>query len=429
MKNSSIQLRYGEGFVALPSLDAPVTVITSKNTPGLADEKAATLAALDAPIGAAPLREWLRPNASVCIVFSDITRPTPNERIIPWLLEYLGKHGVARDQITLLNGTGSHRANSHEELCRLLTAEVVENYRVINHDCHADADLVTVGVTGTGAPAQINRHYVHADVKIITGFIEPHFFAGYSGGVKGVMPGVAGLATIMSNHGGHHISSAKATFGVTTTNPLWEELRAITLAAGKAFLLNVTLNDHRAITGVFAGDVLAAHREGTAFVEKTAMCSVEERFDIVVASNNGFPLDQNLYQTVKGMVAAARIVKPGGTILMTAHCQEGCPKGSPYERILHSASSAEELRQRLDSATETLAEQWQAHLQVRIQQQARVLLYSAMPDEDVRAALLEPCHDLEQTLRTLISEAAGPVKIAVLPEGPTTVPYVRSENA
>ena len=421
-----IRLRYGNDLVPLPSLNAPITVITPQKAPGLLNEKRAMFAALDAPIGAAPLWKWLFPNASICIVFSDITRPTPNERIIPWLLEYLGNHGVTRDQITLLNGTGSHRDNTEEELSRLLTPEVVENYLVVNHDCRDDADLVEVGVdTRTGEPARLNRHYVEADVKIITGFIEPHFFAGYSGGVKGVMPGVAGLATIMSNHGGHHLSSPQATFGVTEGNPLWEELRAIALSAGRAFLLNVTMNDDRAITGVFAGDVLAAHREGAAFVEQTALFPVKERFDIVVASNNGYPLDQNLYQTVKGMTAAARIVKPGGTIIMIARCQEGFPYGGAYEQILRSASSAGELCQRLDAATETLAEQWQAQMQVRAQQKARVLLYSDMPDEDVRAALLEPCHDLAATLHQLIAAAAGHVTVAVLPNGPTVVPYVR----
>lgn len=422
---TSIHLRYGEGFLPFPEIDAPVTVINAQAVSGLPNEKQAVLEAFDKPIATEPLSQWLLPNARICIVFSDITRPTPNERIIPWLLEYLALHGVRKEQITLLNGTGSHRSNTKEELSRLLTSEVVENYRVLNHDCHADQDLVQVGVTRTGAPALLNKHYVEADVRIITGFIEPHFFAGFSGGVKGVMPGVAGLATIMSNHGGHHLSDKKATFGVTRENPLWEELKAITLSAGRAFLLNVTLNEKRAITGVFAGDVLEAHRMGISFVEKTAMCPVDQRFDVVVASNNGYPLDQNLYQTVKGMAAAARIVKPGGTIIMTSCCQEGVPKGSPCDQLLRSATSSEELRERLEQSSETVAEQWQAQIQVRIQQQARVLLYSTMSDEEVRGALLEPCHDLAETLEE-IKRKNPKMTVAVLPEGPVTVPYVQA---
>lgn len=422
---SAIHLRYGEGSIPFPEIDAAVTVLNPHEAEGLPDEKKAVLAALDKPIGTEPLQAWLQPGKKICIVFSDITRPTPNERIIPWLLEYLEKHGAKREQIVLLNGTGSHRANTREELSRLLSPAVVENYCVLNHDCHAHGDLVQVGVTRTGVPALLNKNYVEADVRIITGFIEPHFFAGFSGGVKGVMPGIAGLDTIMSNHGGHHLSDKNATFGVTNTNPLWEELRAITTSAGKAFLLNVTLNEKRAITGVFAGDVMEAHRMGTEFVGKTAMLPVGHRFNVVVSSNNGYPLDLNLYQTVKGMTAAARIVKPGGIIIMTSRCQEGYPYGSPFEKLLKSAKTAEELRKRFDASTETLAEQWQAHLQVRVQQQARVLLYSDMPDADVRAALLEPCHDLAKTLREIRSKISGKMTVAVLPEGPVTVPYVR----
>jgi len=424
----AIYLRYGEGKVFLPPVDASVTVLNPREAEGISNERETVLGALDAPIEAEPLSGWLKPGCKICIVFSDITRPTPNERIIPWLLEYLEKHGVKREQIVLLNGTGSHRGNTREELSKLLSPAVVENYRVLNHDCHVDEDLVQVGVTRTGAPALLNKNYVEADVRIITGFIEPHFFAGFSGGVKGVMPGVAGLATIMSNHGGHHLSNKNATFGVTTSNPLWEELKAITTSAGKAFLLNVTLNEKRAITGVFAGDVIEAHRRGAAFVTKTAMLEVGQRFDVVISSNNGHPLDLNLYQTVKGMTAAARIVKRGGTIIMTSRCQEGYPYGSPYEKLLKSAQTAEELRKKFDASTETLPEQWQAHLQVRIQQHARVLLYSDMPDADVRAALLEPCHDLAQALAKIRSGISGNMTVAVLPEGPVTVPYVYRET-
>ena len=234
----------------------------------MADEKAAVLDALQNPIGSQPLLERISPDAKICIAFTDITRATPNDRIIPCLLEHLGG---PNDNITLLNQLGTHRPNTREELETMLTPEVVANYRVLNHEPENPEALVQVGTTADGTPALLNRHIVEADLRIITGFIEPHFFAGFSGGVKGIMPGCAGLETVMSNHGAKNIGDPQATFGVTEGNPLWEELRDIALKAGPSFLLNVTLNEQRDITNVFAGDIIEAHKTGCVFVKKSAM--------------------------------------------------------------------------------------------------------------------------------------------------------------
>ena len=189
----------------------------------------------------------------------------------------------------------------------------------------ANPDLVPFGTTRTGAPALINRHCAHADVRIITGFIEPHFFAGFSGGPKGIAPGVAGLQTVMSNHGAHNIGDPRAAFGITDGNPLWEELRDIALRVGPSFLLNVTLNETKQITNVFAGDMQTAHKTGYEYVRKSAMQRVKDPFDIVVTTNSGYPLDMNLYQGVKGMSAAARIVRPGGLIAIDNTLWDGKP--------------------------------------------------------------------------------------------------------
>src|SRR6185369_6559097 len=202
---------------------------------------------------------------------------------------------------------------------------------------------VQLGTTRDGTPALINRHVVDADVRIVTGFIEPHFFAGFSGGIKGICPGTAALQTVMSNHGASNIGDPNATFGVNQGNPLWEELRDIALRVGSSFLLNVTLNEQRQITRVFAGDILEAHRKGTEFVRSSAMQKVEAPFDVVVTTNSGYPLDLNLYQGVKGMSAGARIIKPGGTLILACECSEGVPANSPLDKLLHSASSSEEI--------------------------------------------------------------------------------------
>jgi nickel-dependent lactate racemase len=223
----------------------------------------------------------------VCIAFTDLTRATPNHRLIPWLLDYLSD--VPRDQITLLNQLGTHRPNTPAELDQLLTPEVTRRYRVLNHEPENPAALVQFGTMRDGTPALINRHLAEADVRIITGFIEPHFFAGFSGGIKGIIPGCGGLRSVMSNHGFKNIGHAKATFGVTAGNPLWEELRDVALRVGPSFLLNVSLNEQRQITGVFAGDLIEAHRVGCEFVRQSAMQKVKAPFDIVVTTNSGYP--------------------------------------------------------------------------------------------------------------------------------------------
>jgi nickel-dependent lactate racemase len=338
-----VSLAYGQGHLDVEFPDDRTTVIQPSHRAGLADERAAIVHALDNPIGAPALRQWLRPGAQVCILFTDITRATPNHRILPWLLAYLEAHGVGRDQITLLNQLGTHRPNTREELERMLTPEVVANYRVINHEPENHDACVAFGTTRGGVPALINRHCAEADVRIVTGFIEPHFFAGFSGGPKGIMPGVAHVETVMSNHGAQNIGDPRATFGVCEGNPLWEELRDIALRVGPSFLLNVTLNDDRAITGVFAGDLVAAHRAGRDFVRTAAMQRVDQAFDVVVTTNSGYPLDQNLYQGVKGMSAGARIIRDGGTLVLAAECREGVPAGSPLDKLLREASSPEEI--------------------------------------------------------------------------------------
>jgi nickel-dependent lactate racemase len=417
-----VKLAYGEGCREIDLPDSQTTVIEPARTSGLADERAAVLAALDWPVAAAPLRERLRPGAKVCVVFTDITRATPNERLIPWLLEYL--HDVPRENITLLNALGTHRPNTRAELERLLTPEVVRDYRVLNHEPENPAELRQFGETSEGVPALINRHLAEADVRIITGFIEPHFFAGFSGGPKGIMPGVAGLRTVMSNHGPRNIGDPRAVFGVTDGNPLWEELRDIALRVGPSFLLNVALNEERQITGVFAGDLVLAHKAGCEFVRGSAMRRVKRPFEIVVTTNSGYPLDQNLYQGVKGMSAGARILAENGLLILACECREGAPPGSSFDRLLQSVSGPEEMLARLATPGFGEPEQWQAQIQALLQRRARVALHSSLPDDAVRRAWLTPCPDIARAVHEELKRLGPEARVAVLPQGPLTIPYL-----
>jgi nickel-dependent lactate racemase len=417
-----VPLAYGSGTIDVDFPDGTV-VIEPRHQPGLRDEASAVAGALDAPIGTRPLREWVRADARICIVHTDLTRATPNDRLIPWLLAYLEAAGATRGNITLLNGLGTHRPNSRSELEHMLKPEVVANYRCLNHEPENAAALVRFGSTRDGTPALLNRTFVEADVRIVTGFIEPHFFAGFSGGPKGIMPGIAGAETVQSNHGAENIGDRRAAFGVTAGNPIWEEMRDIALRPGPSFLLNVALNERREITGIFAGDLVAAHARGIEFVRASAMQPVEAPFDIVVTTNSGYPLDLNLYQAVKGMRAAELIVRDGGTVIVAAECREGTPAGSPHDQLLRSVSDGEALLAKLQNPGFAWPEQWQGQIQALIQRRAEVLLHSALDAAAVRAAHLTPAPDIAAAVRARLRPGAT---VAVLPQGPLTIPYLAS---
>ena len=421
-----VELAYGQGTLPIDLPSSRTTVIQPSHTNGLTDEKAAVQEALRHPISSLPLLDRIRPSDKICILFTDLTRATPNERIIPWILELLADH--PRENITLLNQLGTHRPNTDEELRQMLGDDVCDNYNVVNHDCEDPAVLTQLGTTRSGVPAMLNTLAIDADLRIVTGFIEPHFFAGFSGGPKGIMPGVAGLETVMSNHGEKNIGDPRATFGVTRGNPLWEELRDIALRAGPSFLLNVTLNETRQITGVFAGDLIKAHQQGCEFVRASAMQAVDKPFDIVVTTNSGYPLDLNLYQGVKGMSAGARILKENGLLLLACECREGVPTNSPLDKLLKSANSPEEILSMLASPGFVRPEQWQAQIQALIQRRAEVQIYSSLDDTTIAGAHLEPCADIAKTVSDRLAKLAPDARVAVLPQGPLTIPYLSDDQ-
>ncbi len=420
-----VKLAYGrEGlWVDLP--DGPVTVVEPRFVKGLPDEKAALERALRHPMDRPPLRKLARADDTVVVVFSDLTRPTPNDRLLPPLLAELERAGVDRERVTLLNALGMHRPNTEEELRGMLGADVVDSYRVVQHDGSDPDGLVSLGQTRFGHEVLVSRIYAEATVKILTGFIEPHFFAGFSGGPKAVLPGVAGTRSILQNHGAAMLDHPGATWGVTDGNPVWEEMLEAALLTEPTFLLNVTLNRERAITGVYAGDLRAAHRAGTDAVRQTAMLPVDAPFDVVITTNSGYPLDLNLYQAVKGMSAAAQVVRDGGSIIVAAECWDGIPDHGEYKKILHMANSPEELLGMLRQPDFLMVDQWEAQLQAQIQRRADVYVKSDyLSDEEITGALLRPCHEIEETLVTLLARYGPDARVCVLPEGPQTIPYV-----
>jgi nickel-dependent lactate racemase len=419
-----VTLAYGR--TGLP-LDLPdhADILVSKQAPGLPDERAAIVHALRHPIGSTPLREKVRPGDTVVIVHTDITRATPNALLLPIVLAELESAGVRRQDITLLNALGTHRPQTDAELRAMLGDAVVSKYRCLQHNAWDDANLVSFGTTSRGNPVRINRAYAEARVKILTGFIEPHFFAGFSGGPKGVLPSIAGFESVLSNHGRAMISHPHATWGVTAGNPVWEEMREMAQRTEPTFLVNVTMNDARQLTGVFAGDLLAAHAAGCAFVADHAMVAVSAPYDVVVTSNSGYPLDQNLYQTVKGMSAAVRIVRPGGAIVMCAACQDGLPAHGQYAELLARGGSPQGVLELLAQPDFHAHDQWQVQIQAQIQLKADVFVHSdGLDDADIRRALFQPLRPLADSLAALFTRY-GP-RVCVLPNGPQVIPTIRA---
>ena len=420
-----VKLAYGrEGlWVDLP--DRNVTVVDPRFVEGLPDEEAAVIQALRRPLGTPPLREMVKPEDTVAIVFSDITRPTPNDRLLPPLLAELCH--VPREQIVLINATGMHRPNTEEELRGMLGDGVVDDYRIVQHDAWDESGMVNLGQTRFGHEILVNRTYAEATVKILTGFIEPHFFAGFSGGPKAVLPGVAGVRLVLENHSAAMLDHPGATWGVTAGNPVWEEMLEVALKTDPTFLLNVTLNRERAITGVYADSLQPAHQAGTAAVRQAAMVRVEAPFDVVITSNSGYPLDLNLYQAVKGMSAAAQVVREGGSIIIAAECWDGVPDHGEYKNILQMADSPQALLEVVRRPGFLMVDQWEAHVQARVQCRAAVYVKNSyLSDDEIRAALLRPCHQIEETLAGLLACYGPDARICVLPEGPQTIPYVGS---
>ena len=421
-----VKLAYGRSGLQITVPDDRTTVIEPEYVAGLDDEIGVLRASLRNPIRQKPLRSLVGKDQKVSISVCDITRPMPSRRVLPEVLGELDH--LPRDQITILVATGTHRGNTPEELQEMLNPEVVDNYQVINHSAFDDEMLVGLGDTPDGIPVWLNRHWIESDMRITTGFVEPHFFAGFSGGPKMVAPGLAGFKTIIELHGARLIRHPHSTWGIIEGNPIHDAIRWIAQQTGVNFSVDVTINRDHQITGVFAGDLFSAHQAACSFARETAMRAVPGFFDVVITTNSGYPLDLNLYQSVKGMAAAARVVRPGGTIICAAECSDGIPEHGHYGKILSAGDSPRELLELINSPGYRRHDQWQVQLQAQIQLRAKVCLKSSfLTPEQVRAAHLEPIENVEGTLAAILAEQGDQARICVLPQGPQTIPFVEEK--
>ncbi len=420
-----VKLAYGKKGLEINIPEGYHTdVVEPRWVKGLENPGESIRQALRSPQRCRPLKDLAHRGSRVGIVFSDITRATHYHLNLPVLLGELGH--VDPENILFFCATGTHRPASPAELDHILGRRIASKYRIIQNTPGDDSAFVHIGDTSSGNKIWINRELEACDLKILTGFIEPHFFMGFSGGGKAVMPGMARMDTIRFNHSIRMLENEQARWGITTGNPLWEDMQEAVSFLPGTFLLNITLNRERQITGVFTGDTRTAYMSGCEFVRRTSMVGVDRPYDLVITSNSGYPLDLNIYQSVKGMSAAAQIVKQGGNILIAAECWDGIPGGSDYERILSSAGSNTGLNDYIRKNEHSLQDTWQVFFQVLIQQKAKVYLYSDILDEEtVRRALLNPVDDPGLLTEKILREAGKGAPICVLPEGPLTIPYIK----
>jgi nickel-dependent lactate racemase len=402
------------------------TVVRASPVPWLEDPVAAVRTALRDPRGCAPLSESASGCRDVVISVCDGTRPQPRSVVLPPILDEIELASPGA-RVTVLVATGTHRGNTEDELFEMLGPDVLARCDVVNHDARDAAALVGLGVVGYGVPLFLNRRWVEADLRITTGFVEPHFFAGFSGGPKMVAPGLAGLATVLVLHDLERIADVRSTFGVTHGNPVHDDVRSCAEAAPPHLAVDVLLDREQRVTHVFAGELFTMHQAACEAAREVAMQPVEAPFDVVVTTNAGHPLDQNLYQTVKGLSAAARVVRPGGTIILVAECADGLPDHGLFASLLAEAEGPEQLLSRLATASETIPDQWQAQILAYVLLRATVRVYSdGLTSDEASMAMMTKVDDLEAAVDEAV-QRSGPA-VCYLPEGPMVIPFLREDG-
>lgn len=379
-------------------------------------EEELVLEALQNPIGSLPLSELSKGIQKAVVICSDHTRPVPSRLIIPPLLEEIRKGNPSAD-ITLLIASGCHRAMTRAELVEKFGAEIVECEKIAVHDSNDEDNQIEMGVLPSKGVLRLNRMAVEADILLAEGFIEPHFFAGYSGGRKSVLPGIASAVTVRANHCSRFINSPYARYGSIRKNPMHLDMIYAARKAKLAFILNVVINSGKEVIGAFAGDCERAHEAGCRFLDQH--CRSNPVFhDIVIASNNGYPMDQNIYQAVKGMATAEATCNPGGVIIMTAKCEDGIGGDSFYHTFRECDSLEDLMKQFLDTPPEkTIVDQWQSQIFARILLRHPVILVSCVDPQIVREMHMVPASGISEAIEIAEKIYGKKGKITVIPEG------------
>jgi nickel-dependent lactate racemase len=407
---------YGEQVVEIDDRNL-LDILTASKVDVSYDEIMTVSQALKNPIGTIPLRDMRLAGKSIAIITSDITRPCPTAKLMPLLLDELYTGGATRENITLVFALGSHRCHTIEEQKKLAGSRAWEEIRCI--DSNPD-DCVCLGVTKRGTPVNITRAVAEADIRICLGNIEYHYFAGYSGGAKAIMPGASNRAAIQSNHS--MMIEEKACAGKLQGNPLREDLEEATDICGVDFILNVVLDDHKKILFAAAGHVREAHRKGCEFLDQIYCKYITKKADIVIVSQGGAPKDLNLYQTQKALDNAKHAVKEGGIIILIGSCIEGLGE-TTFQNWMEKAQTPRDLIQRIKNDFQLGGHKAAAIAMVL--ERADIYLVSELEDETARKCFLHPFHSAQEALDTAFKKLGPGATVLAMPYGGSTLPRLK----
>ena len=418
--NTTVELKYGSRrfTVDLPRSAGFLGVLTPRQQPPLEDPSASIVTSLTQPIESRPLREVAAGRKNACVVISDITRPVPNHLLLPPILRELQQAGIDDADITILIATGIHRPNEGAELVRLIGPEIAARYPVENHFSRREEDLESVGTILGSVPVSVNRRYLQSELKILTGFIEPHMWAGYSGGRKSILPGISSVKTLEYMHGPQMIAHPDVVYGKLEGNPFHEAGLQIMDAVGADFIVNVTLDTDKRVTGVYSGHPVEAHLAGCHDLGPYSTVFVDQPLDFVVTTNGGAPLDVNLYQTSKGIAGVAPVVKPGGDIVVASECGEGLGSDD-FIRALNEFTDPDDWLARALQREFSYPDQWCAQEIFKWMRDRTIHLYcDGISEESRRRYGLVPCASVGETVANLLAKHGAEARWAAVPDGP-----------
>lgn len=422
----SIEVRYGRGFqsVEVPLDNLGQILCTAETTP-IHNPALVLSQAVRSPISTRPLKELARGKHTCCILVSDQTRPVPNSVILPVLIDELNRGGISNDAITLLIANGTHDPVPETRFVNLLGEETMgAGVQIMNHSAYNYKDLVYLDDVICGTPVFVNSRYVSADLKIVTGLVEPHFMAGYSGGRKSICPGIVGIDTLKTFHGTQVLLHPKSRSCALIDNPVNEIACAVADLVGCDFMVNVTVNSNWGITGVYAGCLRDAHQRACSAVSQSAQVCVAQRAPIVITSGGGYPLDQSYYQTIKGMVEALPALEKEGTLIIASQCSAGIGKdvfAELLEEFKYSSSNTFIAKYR--KVKNFRSDQWQVIELIKVLGHVGfVYLLSDLSPSEFELTQAEPIRSLEEGLRTSLKIHGGASPVHVIPEGPYVVP-------
>ncbi|MFX0012765.1 MAG: nickel-dependent lactate racemase [Candidatus Hermodarchaeota archaeon] len=424
-----VKFDYGKNGIEIkidPSWN--VTIIEPTKQKALINPIKSLRTAIQDPIGGHSLEDIVREKEkleSICIVVSDATRPVPSHLIIEALISELEHLGIESRMITILIATGLHRPSNKEEIQRIVGKQYYNKVKVINHNAKDDSTLQHIGKFDDSTPVSINTTFLISDLKIITGYVEPHFFFGFSGGAKAILPGIAGKETIMYNHSAENIASPYSRFGIYEKNPMAEISSGIIKKMDIDFTVNVCINEKHQITKALAGNLEKVHDELVQYQLKHVFRPLKQPFDIVVCGNGGYPLDINLYQAVKSMAIGEMAVKPGGTIISVNECSDGIGVNQDdFRDLLFSGLTPKDIYTRVLKKEIVVPDQWEIQVLARIMQKAEIYVISRLKEHELGNIGLKYADSVENAVYKALETHGNVARILFLPHGPLVLPKI-----